>query len=115
MIGELQSRLDEALDKIKVAYNHKKDLIKFIEERGFDVINGQVVKREEVYGAFWDLTYYSHFDGHNSSAVYQDTKGAIEVSEDDFNKLKHCIKEYQNLPQPIFGQGNDIEEKKKKT
>lgn len=53
-----------------------------------------------MFGLFYDLSFYSHFDGHLSDPIYFYESGAREVSEEDFNLLKSLIEKYKE-------QGND--------
>lgn len=48
-----------------------------------------------MYGSFYDLDYYSHFDGHTSDSIYQYYRGAVEISIEEFDTLKGIIKKYQ--------------------
>ena len=102
-LEQWQGQLDKINDKINVLKKDKDAVTKSLEKEGFDCIRGRVTNRIEVYGAFYDMTFYSHFDGHRSSAVYDITRGAELVSNESFNVLKSLIKEYKALPKPSLG------------
>jgi hypothetical protein len=108
-IEEWQEQFDFIDSKIKELKDKKNVLIRAIGKKGFDYVGGKVIVREEVYGAFWDITYYSHFDGYKSSAVYEIEKGAIKITKENFEKLKSLIKEYKVLPDTTLGSSIDKE------
>jgi len=113
-LEEWQGQVDDYDIKIKELKTKKASLIKALEDtKGLDCIRGKLVKREMIYGAFWDMTYYSHFDGHKSSAVYEDHKGACEISKDDLDGLIRLIKQYILLSDVVPTLGSPSVEKDK--
>ena len=103
MKEELQDQINKLNREIDKIDKKKSELIKLGESNDLDFVRGRFINRENVYGAFWDTTYYSHFDGHKSSAVHDVNEGAIEITDDNFNKLKSLILEYKALPKPTMG------------
>ena len=81
ILQERYTTLIEELKKIKSQIKSSKHRLK----------NGKIVPDKLTYGIFYDLSYYSHFDGHKSGAVYDYEHGAVESNEKDFEFIKNAI------------------------
>ena len=80
--------ITEQITKLKKAQTKLK---KTGTDAGFRLQGSKFVKDKEVFGIFFDLTYYSHFDGHASGAVNEYSSGAFESNEKTFNFIKNLI------------------------
>jgi len=92
---EFQIEYDFVTEEIKSLKKRKKTLLKFMEDSGLAVFDGKVREDEKVFGIFYDTTYYSHFDGHLSEAIYDYESGADTFSKETFVELKGLIEKYQ--------------------
>jgi len=95
MIKELQKEYDDVLNEIKTINAKKKEILNKISKNGLAVFKDEIKEDEKVYGIFYDLDFYSHFDGHASEAVYYYQSGASEISNEDFKLLKRLITEFK--------------------
>lgn len=114
-LEEWQGQLDEIDNQVKELKTKKDNLISVLSDKGFDYHRGKLSERVDTYGMFYDMSLYSHFDGHLSEAVYNDISGADEISKEDFDILKGLIEEYHKIPKPKFGDAmpntDELEEK----
>jgi len=87
--------LQEQYDTITAVIDTQKKAQNILKKQGKDaglrLKCGKFVADEIVYGVFYDLAYYSHFDGHKSGAVVDYASGAGESSEKSFNYIKNAI------------------------
>ena len=91
---EYQETIDEYNAEIKALQSKKKTWVKHAESKGYDLIRGKFIESKEVYGVFYNIDYYSHFDGHTSDAVYREQSGVDEISKEEFTSLKSNIGKY---------------------
>lgn len=96
MVKELQLKYDALTKEINVIENKRNDILNKAKENGFALFGGIFKEDKKVYGAFYDMTYYSHFDGHLSEAIENYYSGASKISSEDFNILKNLIIRYQS-------------------
>jgi hypothetical protein len=92
---ELQAEYNLALEKIRLAELEKTKLIDEIKDNGYFILDGILQENKETYGYYYDLTFYSHFDGHTSDAIYRDESGSGEITKEFFDKLKTAVKNYK--------------------
>jgi len=90
-----QKELDFLNERIKELNTKKKKLTKEITDEGYSIIKGNIKKEEKVYGSFYDMEFYSHFDGHMSEAVYHTQSGASIITEYSYIKLVEMIEYFQ--------------------
>ena len=90
-IKELQSQYDTINEQISSLTKAKKTLTKQAEDAGYMLKGTNFVKDEPVYGIFYDLEYYSHFDGHRSGAVNDYYIGSAKTTIETFNTIKQLI------------------------
>lgn len=93
MIEELQKEYDSKLAKIKALDSEMNKFIDEIKSKGFTILDEKIQEDKKVYGAFYDISYYSHFDGHTSDPIYKDYSGAEKLSDMAFNGLKNMVEE----------------------
>ncbi len=91
----LQEEYDLLLKEIRLLETRKKDLVEKIEKNGFFIKKNLLQENKQVYGYIYDLTFYSHFDGHTSDAIYDDEKGSAVITESLFNRLKAACLNYK--------------------
>ncbi len=65
----LQSEYDAVTKEIKSLEDKKSEIIKRAQYNGFAVLDGKIKEDKKVFGLFYDLGFYSHFDGHLSETV----------------------------------------------
>ena len=91
----LQAEYDLLLEEIGLLETRKKDLVEKIEKNGFFIKKKLLQENKQVYGYIYRLTYYSHFDGHTSDAIYDNEKGSAVITESLFNRLKAACLNYK--------------------
>lgn len=91
MKEELQKEYDVYLTELKKINKIKAAITKKIHDAGYIINAGKVQTDGMVYGIFYDMKFYSHFDGHKSSAVIDIESGAHKVDKVEFDILKKCL------------------------
>jgi hypothetical protein len=87
----LQERYTDVTNQITSLKKAQKVLKKQGTDAGLRLKGSKFVKDKEVFGVFFDLAYYSHFDGHRSGAVYEYASGAFESDNKTFDLLKKAV------------------------
>jgi len=70
----LQKEYDEILTKIKIS--------------GHELIGGKITKFDKKMVLFIDAEYYSHFDGHDNEAIYEDDKTSFIIPNNVIEDMK---------------------------
>ena len=95
MTDKLQKEYDEILVKVKKYNDEKKKFITKIQADGLTIAKGIIKEDGKVFGIFYTLDFYSHFDGHSSDPIYNHNSGAEEMTEEAFNGLMKIVKDYE--------------------
>lgn len=98
----LQTDYDKTKAEIKVLETKLKEIEKQAKKEGLFFKSGKIVGNDKILAAFWDGNYYSHFDGHKSSAVYDEFSGSEKLKKDNiaaFNKLLVILKDIKTVDQ----------------
>ena len=95
-IETLQKEYDIIVENVKKYTAEKKAFLDKIQVDGLTIVSKKIKEDEKVFGAFHDLNYYSHFDGHTSDPIYNYYSGASELSDKEFHALKKIIKDFQD-------------------
>lgn len=72
----LKAHLSQAQDEIETFKTN-------ISKQGAFINNERVEIDKKVWGAFWDINYYSHFDGHTNDPIYKEYTGAVILDEEE--------------------------------
>lgn len=88
---KLQPEYDALAAKVKEAEDNLKKFEASLKKQSLYIKNGMIKEDKEVWAVFWNITYYSHFDGHASGAVYDDYSGAAKLSESKEEVLKKVL------------------------
>lgn len=99
MKEELQKEYDVYLTELKKINKIKAAITKKIHDAGYIINAGKVQTAEMVYGIFYDMKFYSHFDGHKGCAVIDIESGVKKVDKVEFDILKNCLetKNYDSI------------------
>ena len=103
MTIELQEEYDLLLEERKNIQSKIDGFINKAKENGFYIKKDKVKKNEVAYGCFYDTTFYSHFDGESSDAIYDYYSGVESIDIVGFQSIKQIINNYDTLsPSSIF-------------
>lgn len=100
-INQIQTDYDLLQNEIKV-HNEiikqlKVDQQKLVEpasKLNYTLKNHKFVINELIYVVDYDISYYSHFDGHLSEAIEYDYSGSYSIDKEQYNLFKSVVEKY---------------------
>ena len=90
-IPDRQSEYNNLVAKVKEAESNLTKFESQLKSEGLYIKSGTVMENKQVYGVFWDIDYYSHFDGHSSDAIYDEYSGAARLNDENEEALKKLL------------------------
>jgi hypothetical protein len=95
-LKKLQEEYEAILVQEKAVEQTKKQFESKIQAEGFFLKSGKVSQDEKVWASFWDVHYYSHYDGHTNDAIYKISKGARVLLQDEIKSLQEIIEKWDD-------------------
>lgn len=90
----LQNEIKVHNEIIKQLKSDQQKLIGPASTLNYTLKNHKFVINELIYVVDYDLSYYSHFDGHLSDAIEYDYSGSYKITKEQYDLLKSTIEEY---------------------
>lgn len=90
-LSPIQAQYDELKTKVKEAEKNLEAFEKSLRAKKLYIKSGEVKEDKEIWAVFWDVDYYSHFDGHSSDAIYDEYRGAAKLSPENEEALKKIL------------------------
>lgn len=77
---QLQTEYNNILDKIASAKEELTDFESSIASKGLFINKSGIIEEDEkLWGVFWDIEEYDHYDGHAGDAIYREMSGALAL------------------------------------
>lgn len=90
-LSPIQLEYDDLVGKVKSAQDELSKYEESIKSKGLYIKDGVVTQDDHVWALFWDIQYYSHFDGHTSDPIYDLYSGACIIDEDKSDMVRELI------------------------
>lgn len=90
-LSPVQAQYDELKSKVREAEKNLEAFEKSLKAKKLYVKSGTIKEDSETWAVFWDVDYYSHFDGHSSDAIYDEYRGAAKLSSENEEALKKIL------------------------